>query len=892
MRQLFSWIWIILSLSLLLLFVPSEVQAVDSSGVPLSEVTQLAVSYTSSCALSNEGVVRCWGNISRNNQTQLNPFPQVMDFGDNQLSLIAVRGQGTLCGVNQVNEVVCGTGEAYTRVEVSFEEKVAELAFNETSTYCARTSSGSVKCWGGNIKGLLGAGTADNSDVPLQVVGFESGSLSVSIGRGAACAVSSAGRVFCWGDNRYYALGKDTSELEESNIPVEIPNLRDIVQVSSSDYYTCARDKHGDVWCWGWNQEGVLGNGTNQNSISPVKVIDLGSPAISVQTARSHVCALLENGTVKCWGSTWYYVPGAGDSVYKPALIDGLSVPITQLEVSNEHACVINSVAQVQCWGTNTAKQLGYIPSDPYRTTIPNTVTLEETRPHASSGFNATLHGYSFPNANAQTSKNLFEQTYAPGSTDSLLAQEYYKDTYQSGCTWYGSCRAGEGGSGVCLGMTATSSLVFRNEIQVPVEIGSSQIHSIQKPPLVLLHWWFGMSQYWDKGAASDFIMLYHGRQSTLESVCEKQIAIQRSITQTRQIIQNSLNPLSSEYQPIVLALSGAPTSNDSCYMHSVVPTRWVQDNQKVIVTIYDPNVADKEFDAITFDLANGTWTADMTHNGWGIWHSGGGCKSDQNLYRNTVTVLSSRVFLERGRLIFDGNFDDTTCKDYPYDAFLYTPTLLSPYVNQERVQFIPDYGQAQGRGQGLFAFDSAQPLTVTTVLNQQDESLTIVKEGEMMIVASQGVTGTTEDLTVNLSDGSLEIARPGITASQQSSEPVLHAIKKVSADDTALELTRLQLSLEKTLSVAYGLQGVTVSSSQDQMYDLVATEMVDATTSVMTFTMPSLNSGAIHQIDVDFLADTVEVNIDQNGDGTTDSVVVVEPVGSPNQVFLPLIVR
>src|SRR5690606_24544210 len=104
-------------------------------------------------------------------------------------------------------------------------------------------------------------------------------SFSIAAGGGHTCALRGNGRVICWGQNKYGELGDGTTG--DSTKPVEVSGLDDAVAVSAGDYdvsdnyggsHTCALREGGKVSCWGRNDYGQLGDGSNDDSLEPVEV--------------------------------------------------------------------------------------------------------------------------------------------------------------------------------------------------------------------------------------------------------------------------------------------------------------------------------------------------------------------------------------------------------------------------------------------------------------------------------------------------------------------------------------------------------------------------------------------------------------------------------------------
>ncbi|MBU6154397.1 MAG: hypothetical protein KGP28_08870, partial [Bdellovibrionales bacterium] len=107
------------------------------------------------------------------------------------------------------------------------------------------------------------------------------------------------GSVRCWGYNRDGQLGNGSNQ--NSPTPVTVSGLTNAIAVSAGGNHTCALIGDGSVRCWGYNRDGQLGNGSNQNSPTPVTVSGLTN-AIAVSAGGTHTCAIESGGSVKCWG--------------------------------------------------------------------------------------------------------------------------------------------------------------------------------------------------------------------------------------------------------------------------------------------------------------------------------------------------------------------------------------------------------------------------------------------------------------------------------------------------------------------------------------------------------------------------------------------------------------
>ncbi len=306
---------------------------VDVSGLS-SGMSAFSAGWFHNCAVTFAGGVKCWG------------FNYVGQLGDDQAC-------GDIC---TDLELPC----CITPVDVSGLTSGVSMVSAGYYHTCAVTSGGGVRCWGWNNYGQLGDGTNTDRATPVDVSGLSSGVIAVSAGYEHTCAVTLGGGVKCWGANYTFQLGDGT--WDNSSTPVDVSGLSSgVIAISAGDFHTCALISGGGVKCWGSNSAGQLGDGTNTNRATPVDVSGLSSGVIAVSAGNHHTCALTSGGGVKCWGWNNYGQLGDGTNTDSstPVDVSGLTSAMIEVSAGGNHTCALTSGGGMKCWGRNDYGQLG-----------------------------------------------------------------------------------------------------------------------------------------------------------------------------------------------------------------------------------------------------------------------------------------------------------------------------------------------------------------------------------------------------------------------------------------------------------------------------------------------------------------------------------------------------
>jgi alpha-tubulin suppressor-like RCC1 family protein len=137
-----------------------------------------------------------------------------------------------------------------------------------------------------------------------------------------------------------------------------------VTQVASGEYHTCALHTDGNVRCWGSNNFGQLGYGDTTQRNSPGPDINFGGNyAVAIGAGNNHTCAVMNTGSVKCWGWNTFGQLGYGDTVQRntpgPDINFG-TVGATKVAAGRYHTCITTTTSTARCWGTGSNGQLGY----------------------------------------------------------------------------------------------------------------------------------------------------------------------------------------------------------------------------------------------------------------------------------------------------------------------------------------------------------------------------------------------------------------------------------------------------------------------------------------------------------------------------------------------------
>lgn len=173
------------------------------------------------------------------------------------------------------------------------------------------------------------------------------------------CARVVGGDVWCWGDNSAGQLGDGTNT--SSNRAVRVAGLGGVTDLSAGFAFTCATTAAGPSYCWGDNAEGQLGDGTRRNRNTPTEVSGLPQ-AVQIAAGTGHACAVTAAGAAMCWGRNGNGELGDGTRRNRtsPVQVGGdLNTRVVQIGAGEFHSCAMRRNGSLACWGDNAYGQLG-----------------------------------------------------------------------------------------------------------------------------------------------------------------------------------------------------------------------------------------------------------------------------------------------------------------------------------------------------------------------------------------------------------------------------------------------------------------------------------------------------------------------------------------------------
>jgi len=225
---------------------------------------------------------------------------------------------------------------------------------------CVIKSDNSLWCWGDNNDFALGIGLNESKSSPVQV-GDDFSWAELGLGSTHSCASKIDGSLWCWGDNDSDQLGIVSDDIEKPT-QVDLDHFVTLIGITAQSQTTCEIDGDSNLHCWGQN---FFGQGAVDNSeydkitIEPTHVADSDLWS-QVSVGPLHSCGITTNGNLWCWGANFFGQIGDEtiSEIHQPTLIDE-DLSWASVAVGANHSCAITTGDSLWCWGDNTSGQLG-----------------------------------------------------------------------------------------------------------------------------------------------------------------------------------------------------------------------------------------------------------------------------------------------------------------------------------------------------------------------------------------------------------------------------------------------------------------------------------------------------------------------------------------------------
>jgi alpha-tubulin suppressor-like RCC1 family protein len=303
----------------------------------LTNITQIAAGNASYMALDSSGHVWTWGlgangvlgdGSTKNHTTsavEVEGLPTIVSIAEADNTDVALDASGHVWGWgwNEAAQLCEGNKAQHsTPVELKHLSGVAAMAGGGTHMVYL-LANGTLEACGFNSDGQLGNGTFASSKVPVTVVGLPSSVAAISAGQAASTALLTNGQVWDWGYNKWGQLGDGSTTNSDTPVQVRLPLAATQVYTGGDEPkngQSLALLSDGTIWGWGNNQWGQLGNGTETDSSMPVQATKLptGVTFDYVVSGGAHSLALDSHGNVWAWGDSRGVGSGSSGSVLTP----------------------------------------------------------------------------------------------------------------------------------------------------------------------------------------------------------------------------------------------------------------------------------------------------------------------------------------------------------------------------------------------------------------------------------------------------------------------------------------------------------------------------------------------------------------------------------------------
>jgi alpha-tubulin suppressor-like RCC1 family protein len=330
------------------------------------------------CGIRESGALACWGNnLARQlayQDADLVGYPWPLASKARWLSVVGglYLDRGNTCAIAAGGTLYCwgdntaaqfGDGsKTSSPTPTKGGGRVSSWTLVTLGSYHTCGLSGTkLYCWGSFKTTYSGGGTLEPDPLAVQPPAGQTGWSTVAAGSLHTCAVAQPSEaLYCWGNNSGGQLGIGT--FADSPTPAAVASALHWRSVAGSSYTgsgaTCAITTGDELWCWGYNNNGQVGDGSDTDRAAPVRIAGAWQ---SVALGNAHACGVTTAGQLLCWGANRYGQAGTLDLVKAARVPTAVTIDTDWATVTAgaEHTCALKTTGALYCWGNNEDGQLG-----------------------------------------------------------------------------------------------------------------------------------------------------------------------------------------------------------------------------------------------------------------------------------------------------------------------------------------------------------------------------------------------------------------------------------------------------------------------------------------------------------------------------------------------------
>ena len=357
----------------------TDAPELDPVAVSVPQTVEVVAGLDRTCALAATDVVFCWGEnsarqLGNGSQTDVVVPTAVGGVGGGISARGVAAGFLHTCAWRADGTIACwgfprtlgngSTAGSTEPVPVSGATNTFAVVAGDEHT-CGWRPTGLVTCWGSNFSKQVSPSISSN--VVLTPTGGILLPQAIGVAAGFGHSITIEMRIppgfpetFGWGGNDALQLGTP-----DAGLPGFFTALTglDPIAIATGFKHTCAVRTGGSIGCWGSNEFGQLGsNNTSTGSFSSAQNVQGINNAVAIATGDAHACALLVDGTVRCWGANRSRQLGDGTTQDRrtPVAVSGIGVgEAVGIVAGGGYTCILGVRGDVRCWGDNSQGQLG-----------------------------------------------------------------------------------------------------------------------------------------------------------------------------------------------------------------------------------------------------------------------------------------------------------------------------------------------------------------------------------------------------------------------------------------------------------------------------------------------------------------------------------------------------